>query len=219
MPDALKGIAVMKILVFGASGLTGGLVAEMALKNGHQVIVLTRNSSRFENRNQNLEIIEGSATSPVDVGKALRGADAVIHCLGIGGRGNGVSTSLVSDSVKVVLTEMQKTGVKRLVCMSNVGAGGSGPWYYNRVVLPLFLRWLKPIIEDKNTMEAALRNSSVEWISVRLPNIVSGAAKPVRVSKDGRDISFSITADSAAQFLLSQMTDSQWLRQTPSISN
>jgi len=209
----------LKIVVFGASGLTGGRVVDMALKNGHEVVALTRDASKISNRSKNLEIMEGNPASSADVEKALCNADAVIHCLGIGGKGTGGATSLVSDSVKVVLTEMQKTGVRRLVCMSNVGAGGSGPWYYNRVVLPIFLRWLKPIIDDKNTMESALRNSSAEWISVRLPNIVSGTAKPVRVSKDGRDISFSITADSAAQFLLSQLTDSQWLRQTPSISN
>lgn len=199
--------------------MTGSLVLERALTNGHRVVVLTRDASRFSDKNSNLHIIEGSAVSPVDVEKALRGADAVIHCMGIGGKGKGVVTSLVSDSVKVVLTEMQKAGAKRLICMSNLGAGGSGPWYYNRVVLPIFLRWLKPIIEDKNTMETALRNSSVEWVSVRLPNIVSGPAKPVRTSKDGRDIGFSITADSAAHFLLSQLTENQWLRQTPSISN
>jgi uncharacterized protein YbjT (DUF2867 family) len=212
-----KELQSMKILVFGASGLTGGRVVEVALKNGHQVAVLTRDSSKFSN--SNLEIIEGSATSSADIEKALRSVDAVIHCLGVGAHGKGTATSLVSDSVKVVLTEMQKTGAKRLVCMSNVGAGGSGPWFYRRVVLPTFLRWLQPIIEDKNTMEAALRNSSVEWISVRLPYIVSGPAKPVRTSKDGRDIGFSITADSAAQFLLNQLTESKWLRQTPSISN
>jgi hypothetical protein len=86
-------------------------------------------------------------------------------------------------------------------------------------VQPLFLRWLIPIIEDKNRMESALCASPVDWVSVRLPNIVAGADKPIRVSADGRGIGFSITAESAARFLLEQVSSDRYLRQVPCISN
>jgi uncharacterized protein YbjT (DUF2867 family) len=209
----------MKILVFGASGLTGGIVVDLALKRGDQVFVLTRDASKFSHRRPNLEIIEGSASSMPDIYAALDGVDAVIHCLGIGGKGQGSSTTVVSESVKATLDAMEKRGVRRIVCMSNVGAGNSGTWFYNRVVLPVFLRWLKPIIEDKNRMEAALKSSSVDWVSVRLPNIVSGPSKRIRSSQDGKGIGISITAESTAEFLLQQVSENIWLRRTPSISN
>jgi uncharacterized protein YbjT (DUF2867 family) len=154
-----------------------------------------------------------------DVELCVRGASAVIHCLGIGGKGNGQSTTLISESVQLVLTAMNQHGVQRIVCMSNVGAGGSGTWFANRLIIPLFLRWLVPIIEDKNRMEAALRASPVEWISVRLPNIVEGPEKSLRVSADGRGIGLSITAESAANFLLDQVSSSVYVRSSPSISN
>jgi hypothetical protein len=109
--------------------------------------------------------------------------------------------------------------VPRIVCMSNVGAGGSGTWFANRIVIPLFLRWLQPILDDKDRMEAALRASRVEWVSVRLPNIVEGPERPLRVSQDGRGIGLSITAASTARFLLEQVTSSEWVRSAPSISN
>lgn len=155
----------------------------------------------------------------VDVERCVRGASAVIHCLGIGGKGNGQSTTLVSESVKLVLTEMNHRRVQRIVCMSNVGAGGSGTWFANRLIIPLFLQWLIPIIEDKNRMEAALHASSVEWISVRLPNIVEGPDKSLRMSLDGRGIGLSITAKSAANFLVDQVSSSVYVRSSPSISN
>ena len=66
-------------------------------------------------------------TAAADVERCVRGADAVIHCLGIGGTGDGSPTTLVSDSVKVVLAAMKSHGVPRIVCMSNIGVGGSGP--------------------------------------------------------------------------------------------
>jgi uncharacterized protein YbjT (DUF2867 family) len=209
----------MKLAVFGATGLTGGFVLSQALEQGHEVTALVRDPSRVSLSHPRLTVLCGSPTAPDDVDRCLRGADAVIHCLGIGGKGDGRPTTLVSDSVKVVLTAMTKHGVQRVVCMSNVGAGGSGTWFANRVVLPLFFRWLLPIIEDKDRMENALRASSVEWVSVRLPNIVEGPEKPLRVSENGRGIGLSITASSTARFLLEQVTSSEWVRSAPSVSN
>ena len=209
----------MKLAIFGATGLTGGLVLAKALEQGHEVTALVRDPSRVSLNHPQLTVLGGSPTVPEDVERCIKGADVVIHCLGIGGKGDGRMTTLVSDSVKVVLAAMAKHGVQRIVCMSNVGAGGSGTWFANRIVLPLFVRWLLPIIEDKDRMEEALRASSVEWVSVRLPNIVEGPEKPLRLSKDGRGIGLSVTAASTARFLLQQVTSSEWVRSSPSISN
>ena len=150
----------MKLALFGATGLTGGLVLSQALEQGHEVTALVRDPSRMSLSHRQLTVLGGSPTVSEDVGRCVRGADALIHCLGIGGKGDGRPTTLVSDSVQVVLAAMAKQGVPRIVCMSNVGAGSSGTWFANRIVLPLFVRWLLPIIEDKDRMEAALRASA-----------------------------------------------------------
>ena len=209
----------MKLAVFGATGLTGGLVVAQALEDGHEVTALVRDPHRVSLSHPRLTVVGGSPVAPGDVERCILGADAVIHCLGIGGKGDGTPTSLISDSVLVTLAAMEQHNVPRIVCMSNVGAGGSGSWFANRVVIPLFVRWLRPIIEDKNRMEAGLRESTVEWSSVRLPNIVEGPERPLRVSPDGRGIGLSITAASAARFLLDQATSPDLVHSTPSISN
>ena len=208
-----------RITVFGATGLTGGLVVRRALAQGHEVAALVRDPARVTLRHPNLVVMAGSPTSRADVDRCVQGASAVIHCLGIGGKGDGQPSTLVSDSVKAALAAMQRHGAARIVCMSNVGARGSGTWVANRLVIPLFLRWLLPIIEDKNRMEEALQASPVEWVSVRLPNIVEGPDRPLRVSADGRRIGLSITAESAARFLLEQVGSHEHLRTAPSISN
>jgi uncharacterized protein YbjT (DUF2867 family) len=208
-----------RIAVFGATGLTGGLVVERALAQGHEVVAPVRDPGKMKPRHPGLVVSGGSPASPHDVARCVQGVDTVIHCLGIGGNGDGQPSTLISDSVKVVLSAMQRHGVPRIVCMSNVGAGGSGTWFAEHIVIPPFLRWLQPIIEDKNRMESALRASPVEWVSVRLPNIAEGPDKPIRVSADGRGIGLSITAESAARFLLEQAGSSQSLLSLPSISN
>lgn len=209
----------MKIAVFGATGLTGRLLVETALERGHHVVALSRDASRISLKDAKLSVVEGSAQSPTDVADALRGVDAVVHCLGIGGKGDGNATTVVSASVKTVLREMGSAGVTRIVCMSNVGAGKSGSWFYNRVIIPVFLPWLRPIIADKNVMEASLRESNADWVAVRLPNIVEGPPKPVRVSENGKGIGVSVTAGSVASFLVDQLTQDEWLWKTPSVSN
>jgi putative NADH-flavin reductase len=135
----------MKLALFGATGLTGGLVLSQALEQGHEVTAPVRDPSRMSLSHPQLTVLGGSPTASEDVGRCVRGADAVIHCLGIGGKGDGRPTTLVSGSVKVVLATMAKQGVPRIVCMSNVGAGSSGTWFANRIVLPLFVRWLLPL--------------------------------------------------------------------------
>ncbi len=209
----------MNIAVFGATGLTGGLVVERALAAGHRVTALVRNPDVVHRKHERLTVIGGSPTAPSDAEACVRGADVVIHCLGVGGKGDGKPTTLVSDSVKATLAAMQKHGVRRIVCMSNVGTGGSGLWLVNRVLVPLFFRWLQPIVDDKERMESALRASSVEWIAVRLVAITEGPAKPVRTSEDGKGLGLTITASSIAEFLLARATGPEFLRQTPSISN
>ncbi len=209
----------MNIALFGATGLTGGLVVDRALAAGHRVTAVVRNPDTVRRKHERLTVIGGSPTSAGDVETCVRGADVVIHCLGVGGKGTGKPTTLISDSVKATLAAMQRHGVPRIVCMSNVGANGSGPWLVNRVVVPVFLRWLRPIIDDKERMESALRASALEWVAVRLVGITEGAVKPVRMTEDGKGLGFTITAPSVAEFLLARATGPEFLRQTPSINN
>jgi uncharacterized protein YbjT (DUF2867 family) len=209
----------MKIAILGATGLTGGLVTKQALEQGHEVVALVRDPKKLTLQHPHLTVIAGSPLSEADLQMCLQGSVAIIHCLGVGGKGDGTYTTLISDSVKAVIAVMQRTGVRRLICMSNVGAGGSGTWFANRIFIPVFLKWLVPIIEDKDRMEKALSESAVEWVSVRLPNIVDGADKPLRISQNGRGIGLSITAESTARFLLEQIHSPQFVHATPSISN
>lgn len=92
-----------RIAVFGATGLTGRLVVEQALALGHEVAALVRDPGRMALKHPGLAVMGGSPTAARDVELCIRGADAVIHCLGIGGKGDGKPTTLISDSVKVVL--------------------------------------------------------------------------------------------------------------------
>lgn len=209
----------MKIAVFGGTGNTGSRVIDAALARGFEVTALVREPARVRQSHPRLTVLKGHPTVASDVAACVRGADAVVHCLGVGGKGDGKATTLISDSVKAALVAMEAEQVPRIVCMSNLGAGGSGPWWFNRLLIPLFFRWLRPLIDDKDRMEHALRASRAEWVSVRLVGINEGPAMPTRTSADGLGLGLTITDGSVAEFLLDQVQGSAFLYQTPSLSN
>ena len=124
---------------------------------------------------------------------------------------------------KVIVNEMQKQNIKRLVAMSNVGAGNSiafQPWVFTKIILPYFMKWLKVIIEDKNRMEPIIMNSNLDWTIVRCPNIVDKSAKGTcNATLDGKGLKLSITLPDLSKFMIEQLTQKVFIKQAPSVSN
>lgn len=213
----------MKLVIFGATGFSGQAILKLALSKGYQVTVLVRNKSTITIKHDNLTVIHGKVLDRNDVKKALEHQDAVIQCLGVGGKGDGKPTTFISEANKIIVYEMEKHKVSRLIAMSNVGAGNSlsfQPWFFTNFILPYFMKWLKVIIDDKNRMEPTIMNSELEWTIVRCPNIVD--KKPngnVHATLDGKGLKLSITLGDMAEFIVHQLTDSTYSKQAPSISN
>ena len=213
----------MKLVIFGATGFSGQVILKLALSKGFQVTVLVRNKSAISIQNENLTVIQGNVLDSNDVKKALEHQDAVIQCLGVGGKGDGKPTTFISDATKIIVEEMEKQQIKRLIAMSNVGAGNSlafQPWFFTKIILPYFMKWLKVIIDDKNRMEPIIMNSELDWTIVRCPNIVDKTPKDnIHATLDGKGLKLAVTLDDMAEFIINQITDNAYSRQAPSISN
>lgn len=213
----------MKLILFGATGFSGqGILAE-ALKHGHEVTILVRDASKIQIKHKNLKIIEGNVLDPQTVASVLHHQEAVIQCLGVGGKGDGKPTTFISDATKVIVDEMQKQNIKRLIAMSNVGAGNSiafQPWFFTKIILPYFMKWLKVIIEDKNRMEPIIMNSNLDWTIVRCPNIVDKPAKGTcNATLDGKGLKLSVTLPDLSKFMVVQLKQTAFIKQAPSVSN
>ena len=213
----------MKIVVFGATGIVGNAVVNEALKKGHEVTILTRDARKVTTRHEHLHVVEGNVTDKNVVRTVLKGQEAVIQTLGIGGKGDGKPTSIVSEANKIIMTEMEQMNVKRLVAISVIGAGNSLtflPWIYRKLVLPLFMKWFQAIIDDKNRMEPMIKTSGLDWTIVRCTTVKERPATgKVNATQDGKGLKFSISAADMAVFIVNQLTDSSYLKQIPTISN
>lgn len=212
----------MKVVIFGATGFAGNAVLREALVKNHHVTVLVRNKSSVSLNDKKLAIIEGNVKDRKKVSEALEDQEAVIQCLGTGGKDTR-PTTFISDATKIIVEEMEKSGVKRLLAMSNVGAGNSvayNPWFFTKIILPCFMKWLKVVIDDKNRMEPVIMNSRLNWTIVRCPNITDKPAKgSYHATLDGKGLKLNITLGDMAKFIVQQLTDGGFSRQAPSISN
>jgi putative NADH-flavin reductase len=213
----------MKVIIFGATGFSGqGILAE-ALKQGHVVSILVRDASKVQIKHPNLTIVEGNVLDAPTVTSVLNDQEAVIQCLGVGGKGDGKPTTFISDATKVIVDEMQKQQIKRLIAMSNVGAGNSiafQPWFFTKIILPYFMKWLKVIIEDKNRMEPIIMNSNLDWTIVRCPNITDKPAKGTcNTTLDGKGLKLSVTLLDLSKFMVDQLTETTFNKQAPCVSN
>lgn len=213
----------MKVVIFGATGLSGKAILAEALSQHHQVTILVRNAQAVRLQDKNLTVIEGSVLDRNTVNAVLINQDAVIQCLGVGGKGDGKPTTFVSDANKIIMEEMEKNKVSRLVAMSNIGAGNSlafTPWIFRKLVLPYFMKWLQVIVDDKNRMEPMIMNSNLDWTIVRSAGMVDKPAKgKVTDTLTGKGLKFTITLADLAKFMVDQLVEKQYIKQAPSISN
>lgn len=214
---------IMKIAVFGATGIAGRAVVNEALKKGHQVTVLTRDKRKVKVSHERLRVVEGHVTDRNAVRNVLEGQEAVIQTLGIGGKGDGRPTTFVSEANRLIMEEMKRTNVRRLIAISVIGAGDSLmflPWIYRKLVLPLFMKWFQAVIDDKNRMEPMIRESGLDWTIVRCTTIKE--CRPtgkVTATLDGKGLKFTVSAADMAAFMVDQTEDNRFLKQAPTISN
>ncbi|OWA35168.1 hypothetical protein B9G55_10855 [Saccharibacillus sp. O16] len=104
----------MRILILGATGRVGRVMTELALRDGHEVTVLVRDADKVE-KHDRLNIIEGDACREADIERAMTGCEAVISALNTDG------TTTLSDSIPLIIIQMQRVGIRRIVTIGTAG--------------------------------------------------------------------------------------------------
>ena len=208
----------MKILVLGATGATGRLIVNRALAMGYAVMALVRSKARAADL-AGAELVEGDARDAAALTHAVAGCDAVISSLGTSISPFREVTTL-STATRALVGVMAKQNIRRIVCITGIGAGnsrGHGGFFYDRLFLPLMLR---KVYEDKDRQEDAIRASALDWIIVR-PTALND--KPARGHICAlTDLSGvhggTIARADVADFVVQQLTADTWLHKAPLIT-
>ncbi|MFE3650842.1 NAD(P)-dependent oxidoreductase [Streptomyces sp. NPDC059152] len=163
----------MRITVVGASGGIGRHLVGQALADGHEVTAALRSPEKLTERHPRLTVVRVDALDAASVKPAVEGADAVLSGIGQIGRHDPLRPA--STSARAVAEAMAATGVRRLLVVSagplnRTGAGQ--PFLSHRVFSPLLWAILKELYTDLERMEAVLRETDLDWTSVRPPRLL-----------------------------------------------
>ncbi len=97
----------MKVVIFGATGFAGNAILKETLAQNHQATILVRNRSSVSINDKKLTIIEGNVMDRKKVSEVLENQDAVIQCLGTGGK-DVKPTTFISEATKIIVQEMER---------------------------------------------------------------------------------------------------------------
>lgn len=108
---------IMRLALFGATGVIGQRILDEALRRGHQVTAVQRDPSKLAARD-GVTVLQGSILDPESVAAAVAGHDAVISAFGPG-QGD---VSALPKSGHSLVEGLTKAGVSRLVVVGGAGS-------------------------------------------------------------------------------------------------
>lgn len=204
-------VSKRRIAVLGATGATGRRVVDEALRAGHPVVAVVRRDGSFTAASGLREVVWPDVTDEVTLTEALRGVDVVVSTLGGAAKG---PTRVCTDAMRTTVPAMRSAGVGRLVVVSAHGVlEGHDRSLYSRAV------WSRvgERMTDKESMEALVVDSGLDWTIVRPPTLTDSAATGrYRVGEDLRiRVWHSIGRADLAAFLVREAEEGRYVRCHP----
>ena len=203
----------MHIALFGATGGTGMQVVEQGLAAGHSVSALARDPAKLSARD-GLTVIQGDVLNQSAADACVEGTDAVICVLGTKPGHEPVEVA----GTERILAAMAKHGVHRLIAVSSMGVGDSID-QINLAFRIIMNLTLKRIMQAKEEQERLIMASDTDWTIVRPGGLTDGP--PTGTYKAGTEKSIKakqVSRADVADFVLKQLTDDRYVRQTPAVS-
>jgi putative NADH-flavin reductase len=205
----------MNILILGASRGIGLQLLKQSSAAGHNVTAMARHFQDLPGQPERLRGISGNILDEAKVREIMAGQEAVCLTIGVGVTRKPVT--VFSRGTQNVLAAMAEHGVRRLLCVTGIGAGdsrGHGGFLYDRIFKPLLL---KTIYEDKDRQETLIRASATDWTIVRPAFLTNGPLTGhYQVITDLSGITAGkISRADVAYFLLDELSANRYLGQTP----
>lgn len=207
---------ISKIAVLGGGGKTGNYLVNQLLKEGFSLKILLRNPEKFNISNSNIEIIQGDALDFESIKELLKDCQAVLSTIG-----QRKDEPLVASRVTThVLTAMNEFGIDRYVLLA--GLNIDTPFDKKSPKTIMATDWMKsnfPLIqEDRQKAYGLLEESDVSWTQVRVP-FIDFTDKSSEITVNLEDcLGDKITALDISKFMIKEMTESKYNRQSPFIS-
>jgi len=209
------------IAVLGATGRTGRIFVQEAVRRGHTVKALVRNSNARKDFPPGVSVIQGDAMDESSLQQLTEGADVVVSLLG---QAKGSSSDLKVKSTRLLLSIMQRKEVRRFLRLASAPFGVSGegddPTGGQKVLAGLVKLFAGSMVNDERKASEEVRRSSVEWTLVRAP-ILTDTPYPgkYQVGSLGRKSGRRVSRAAIAHFILDEIENGTYIRKSPLVTD
>ncbi len=206
------------IAVFGATGRTGRLLLAQAVARGLRVTAFARDQSRLRDLAGKVTAVEGGVSDLAAVERAVTGRDAVLSALG---HVRGSPSDLLASSVSNVVEAMGKSGVRRLVVLTNTAVEDPSdkPPVIHRILRGTLVLANGEMLKDSLREAEIIARSGLDWTIVRAPLLTDGPLTGrYRVGPLTSGTPLRVSRADVAHFMLSCVTRGDYVGQRPVVS-
>jgi len=204
------------VLVLGATGRTGRVLVEQALQSGLALRVLVRDPNKLAGIGTKAEVIVGNVLNAADVARAVSGSGAVLSTLGRDGK----DIRPILDGTSHLIAAMASSGVRRLVCMTSMGAGSTAALAGPLMRAMIAFAGLGASFAAKATQERALLTSGLDVTLAFAGGLRDGdkvgrhTVLPVARTPRPLLLPPTIRRADVADFMLRELREHQWSGQS-----
>lgn len=214
-----------RILLYGATGRTGGLILTYALEKGYAVTALVRSPDKLLVKSEHLTVVKGLPNNLADVRRTMQDCDAVISALAALSEPEILSLKkipaphILETTMHHTIAVMGELGIRRIVTLSSIGASESrpyAPWYMR---LMIKLTNFKIVFADHAAQEALLRKSNLDWTIAR-PVALNNSEElgQLVVGYDSTPSPFKMSRWQLAKFMVDCLESPDFIHKAPLLS-
>ncbi len=205
------------IAVIGGTGKSGKFLVQSLLNKQYPIRMLLRNPENFTLKSPLINIVKGDVRNSEAVHHLIKDCDVVISTLGqsVGEK------SIFSDATSNIIKAMNSYGIKRYIVTT--GLNVNTPFDHKNEKVKMATDWMyqnyPETTTDKQKEYELLNESNLNWTLVRLPliNLTDESFATETSLQDCKGE--TISATDLAKFLISQMDDQTFCKQSPFLYN
>jgi putative NADH-flavin reductase len=205
------------IAVIGGTGKSGKYLVQHLLEKGYHIKLLLRTPENFTIKNPLIEIVKGDARDYDAVNTLIKDCTVVMSALSqpIG------EESIFSDAARNITQSMVSNGIKRYIVIA--GLNVDSPFDKKNEKVKEATDWMyknypKTTI-DRQVEYEILTKTDLNWTMVRLPLIIQTAERFETEANLEDCKGENISAADLAEFLVSQIDDVTYIKQSPFLYN
>ena len=209
----------MKILIIGASGEAGRIITKTAIDKRFDVSVLVRDTKKMNNI-KNIHVLKGDILNSESLINSMKDIEAVISCVGAMDNTPG-QVELFRLGMENIVSAMENNKIKRLISINGALTklkSDSVGMYLNfmRLLIP---KLVPEMVNSNKAQYEVIAQSNLDWTVIRAGKFVNNSPKnkiKISTSKQ-RGFNMNVSKTDLAKFVISQLTESSYIKQSPMI--